>query len=126
MTSLILEPGGIVETIFVNDMESLDVDHHDEFLDHVTDFCIDIKGRVRLGHGIVSSGEQYDDDMEWIPSQRYSINECAWSSHTIYVEIELPNPATEQKHYRKIRNAFKRELACRINSFVPTSKEIED
>lgn len=116
-----LEHGEIRETVFYGsgdedvDYEILQQDEND-----LTDFCIDEKGRVRKGTGIVNMMIGEDDNLDYIPRVRYDISHSPWNSHSQYVVMEIPNPATEPVLYALVRNSmlaeFRRRLARQIKN----------
>lgn len=103
--------GGIVETIFFDDMD-------EKLYDKMIDFSIDIKGRVRLSTGMVNMDPREDDDMNYVPAKRFDISGHVWNSHQQYVEIELPNPALDIEYYKRIRQSFINEMHRRVPGLV--------
>lgn len=118
-----LTHGEIVETLFYSsgsddvDYEIIQQDETD-----LADFCIDVKGRVRRSGGIVSCGVHEDDNFDYVPSVRYEIQHSAWNSHSQYVEMTLPNPATEPVLYVLIRNAMLDEFEHRLRRQIKNAK----
>ena len=106
-----LELGDIVETIFINGLDKLSTDSREKLYNHLTDFCVDKHGAIRLGSGIVSSE---DSNPNYVPSFRYKIRACHWTSHYDYVDIDLPNPANSIKEWSLIRGAFIKEIEKRL------------
>ena len=113
----------IVETVFYGsgsddvDFEILQQDETD-----LADFSIDAKGRVRRSGGIVSCGVHEDDNFDYVPSVRYEIQHSAWNSHGQYVEMTLPNPATEPARYTLIRAAMLEEFSRRLRRQIKNAK----
>jgi hypothetical protein len=112
VTAHTFELGEIVETLFIEgDME-------EAMFDHLLNFSIDVKGRTRLGRGMVNMDPANEDDINYVPSQRFNIKANPWNSHQQYVEIELPNPALDFAYYQQIRAAFLQEMSKRVPSLV--------
>lgn len=110
------ELSDIQETVFPRLERELEFEiTNDEFYNDTTNFCIDNKGRVRLGRGLISYDPESDEDMKYVPRSSYSIAANPWNSHDVYFLIELPNPAQDFEHYNMIRNAFLTELQRRID-----------
>lgn len=118
-----LELGDIQETVFYSsgdrdvDYEILQQDETD-----LVDFCIDVKGRVRRGVGICSCGPHEDDNFDYVPSVKYSIEHSAWNSHSQYIELDLPNPATDTLLYHLVRNAMLEEFGLRLKRQIKNAK----
>lgn len=109
-----IQPGNIVETIFLEGVDELSHEVGEALLNHLTEFCIDMQGRVRKGLGIVNTLPHHEDDPSYVPASSYGIDASPWNSHAEYLEIELPNPALEMEHYLKIREAFINEINARL------------
>ena len=118
-----LELGDIEETLFYSsgdeqaDYEILRQDETD-----ITDFCIDVKGRVRKSLGIVSDGPKEDDNFNYVPSVRYEIQHSAWNSHDEYVVMSLPNPANNVELYHLVRSAMIKEFSRRLKRQIKNAK----
>lgn len=110
-----IEPGNITETIFLNGFRGLSPDSNEKLLNYLTDFCVDSNGNIRKSRGLISCGGQQDNDFNYVPQNRYQSKASHWTSHCEYLEIELPNPATESALYVKIRAAFIAEIEKRLN-----------
>jgi hypothetical protein len=106
---LTMTPGYIVETIFL-DFRDVCAEDFDVVYEKLTSFCVDCKGRIRLGKGIVGTD---NEDLNFVPPQRYDITPAPWNSHQQYIEIELPNPSADRQAYEIIRAAFITELKRR-------------
>lgn len=118
-----LELGDIQETVFYSSGDA-DVDHNilmQEDTD-LTDFCIDVKGRVRRGVGICSSGPHEDDNLDYVPSVKFSIEHSAWNSHSQYIELDLPNPAKSTLLYHLVRGAMMDEFSRRLKRQIKNAK----
>lgn len=105
--------GEIVETIFI------DGDLDEETFDHLINFSIDPKGRTRLSRGLVNMIPENEDNMNYVPSTRFEIEENVWNSHQQYVQITLPSPALDYEYYKMIRSAFLTEMQKRLPSLTP-------
>lgn len=105
-------PGNIVETIFIDGFGSLSRENWERLEDYITDFCIDMKGRVRRCHGIIDMSGS--DNLDMVPRSRYNITFSAWNSHQEYVEIEPPNPVDNPTYFKFIRDAWLAELNKRL------------
>lgn len=106
--------GDIVETVFL-DFGDIEVEKYDQIYERLTGFSVGLVGRIRLGTAII---EMHDpDNLNFVPLERYDINPCPWNSHQMYVEIELPNIARDEKQYHLVRNAFMKELNRRIKKY---------
>lgn len=118
-----LELGDIEETVSYSsgdsnvDYEILQQDETD-----LTDFCIDVKGRVRKATGIVNMVRGEDDDERFVPAVRYEIKHSAWNSHSEYVELCLPNPADNVEMYHLIRTAMLAEFTRRLKRQIKNAK----
>lgn len=120
-----LEIGGIEETVFYGTGDS-DLDYEiicqDDNSWYLTDFSIDPQGRVRKGTGIVNMVKGEDEDMRFVPAVRYEVKHSAWNSHSQYIEMELPNPATEPELYKVIRTAMLAEFKRRYSRQIKNAK----
>jgi hypothetical protein len=85
----------------------------DEMAD-IIGFCIDSKGNVRKGLGFTSMSAETDDHPDYVPRNRYEMIWSPWNSHSLYLELQLPNPAEDIALYTLIRNAMLTELKIRI------------
>jgi hypothetical protein len=111
------ELGDILETIYP--VLSQDVEYalieNDSVMDDIGNFCIDSKGNVRISRGIVAYDDKSEQDIKYVPRNNYGINISPWNSHSLYFEIQLPNPAEDFAFYTLIRNAMLTELKSRID-----------
>lgn len=120
---MFLDHSDIVETVFYSsgdlevDYEILQQDETD-----LVDFCIDVKGRVRLATGICSSGPHEDDNFDYVPSVKFSIEHSPWNSHSQYVEMDLPNPANNRTMYDLVRTAMIEEFSRRLKRQIKNAK----
>lgn len=109
--------GEIVETIFP--VLSQDVEfaliEHDLAMNEIINFCIDSKGNVRRSLGLSAYDEESEQNPNYVPRNSYNINTNPWNSHSVYFEIELPNPAEDFEFYTMIRNAMLTELKNRLD-----------
>lgn len=113
--SNIFKLGGIVETLYSNLGSEVEFALSEEEVDGLLNFCIDSKGVVRKGVGMVAMSSDYEDHPEYVPSNRYDIKLSPWNSHSLYFEMELPNPAENFEYYTLIRTAMLTELTNRVN-----------
>lgn len=118
-----LELGDIEETLYYSsgdrevDYEILKQDETD-----LTDFCINPQGRVRKALGIVNMVKGEGDNLDFVPSVRYEIKHSAWNSHSEYVEMCLPNPASNVELYHLIRTAMIKEFTRRLKRQIKNAK----
>lgn len=104
----------IVETIHPILSDDVKFSLSDNELADIVGFCIDSKGNVRKGLGFTSMSAETDDHPDYVPRNRYEMNWSPWNSHSLYLEIQLPNPAEDIALYTLIRNAMLTELKIRI------------
>lgn len=109
--------GNIIETVFSNLDSDLEysLTSNDDSFGEIIDFCIDSKGQVRKTLGMVAYDEVSEIDPNYVPQNRYQIESAPWNSHSLYFEIELPNPAADLDYYLKIRSAMMAEFTSRFN-----------
>lgn len=108
------ELGEIVETIYPILSDDVKFSLSDNEMADIVGFCIDSKGNVRKGLGFTSISAETDDHPDYVPRNRYEMNWSPWNSHSLYLEIQLPNPAEDIALYTLIRNAMLTELKIRI------------
>lgn len=114
MNKLKIEPSEYIEeTLFLTGI--FDLEDFDAAYDHLTDFCIDKAGRVRISGGIVAPFDQ-PDNMNFVPVERFELRSAPWNSHQAYLEVDLPNPALNFEYYYKIRTIMLAELQRRIDT----------
>lgn len=116
-----LSLGFIVETIFLNipvEIESALIE--DDLFDKVIDFSIDAEGNVRKAEGIVSWDEASYKNNDYVPHKRFDIS--LNTSHSVYFEIELPNPFEDLEYSKKIRQTFINELDIRLSKKIKNAK----
>lgn len=109
------ELGEVVETIYPKLSDDVKFAFTDDELGDIIDFCIDSKGAVRLGSGFTSMSAETDDHPDYVPRNRYELKMSPWNSHSLYFELELPNPAEDFAFYTLIRTAMLTELKNRID-----------
>lgn len=114
-----LELGTIKETLFfrlplAKEERLLD---DDELKYELLNFCIDSKGDVRKGSGMVAYSETSEWNPDYVPNVRYSASLSPWNSHDLYIELELPNPAEDMVFYQLVRKNFLAELGRRVDTF---------
>lgn len=109
------ELGDIVERVYPKLSKDIEFTFTDDELNSMVNFSIDSKGSVRKGLGIVSMMAETEFDPNYVPANRYSIDQSPWNSHSLYFEIELPNPAENFDYYVLVRTAMLNELTVRLN-----------
>lgn len=124
MTRRSIELGYITETIYLNGLDSLSEKSFESLTTHLRDFCIDMKGRVRKGLGIVSPSATEDDDLSFVPFERFKSTFSPWNAHSPYLEITLPNPAENFALYMKIRTAWIGEINTRLAVDIRTLQTV--
>lgn len=107
--------GEISETIYPKMSDDVKFALTDEELGNIIDFCIDSKGAVRLGSGFTSMSSETDEHPDYVPRNRYELKLSPWNSHSLYFELDLPNPAEDLAFYTLIRTAMLTELKSRID-----------
>jgi hypothetical protein len=108
------ELGEIVETVFPTLSDDVKFALTDDEMADIIGFCIDSKGNVRKGLGFTSMSAETDDHPDYVPRNRYEMIWSPWNSHSLYLELQLPNPAEDIALYTLIRNAMLTELKIRI------------
>lgn len=108
------ELGEIVETVFPTLSDDVKFALTDNEMADIIGFCIDSKGNVRKGLGFTSMSAETDDHPDYVPRNRYEMNWSPWNSHSLYLELQLPNPAEDIALYTLIRNSMLTELKVRI------------
>ena len=108
------ELGEIVETVFPALSDDVKFALTDNEMADIVGFCIDSKGNVRKGLGFTSMSAETDDHPDYVPRNRYEMSWSPWNSHSLYLELQLPNPAEDIALYTLIRNAMLTELKARI------------
>jgi hypothetical protein len=117
-----LELGDIEETMFYGSGDrEVDYEIHQQGSNDLTDFCIDMQGRVRPGLGIVNMGSE-DNDLSLVPGDGYGIEQQPWNSHSNYVEMALPNPAENVELYHLVRKAMIDEFSRRLKRQIKNAK----
>lgn len=90
----------IVETVYLSGFDKLTTDNQERLFDHITDFKVDRYGKVT--------------DLQFFDFN-YQVDRSPWNSHHAYVEVELPNPASDLEDYKKIRTVMMEEITRRLN-----------
>lgn len=106
--------GEIVETVFPNLSDDVKFALTDDEMADIISFCIDSKGNVRKSLGFTSMSAETEDHPDYVPRNRYEMNWSPWNSHSLYLEIQLPNPAEDIALYTLIRTALLTELQKRL------------
>lgn len=107
--------GEVVETIYPKLSDDVKFALTDDEMADIVGFCIDAKGNVRKGLGFTSMSAETDDHPDYVPRNRYELKLSPWNSHSLYFELELPNPAEDLAFYTLIRTAMLTELKNRID-----------
>lgn len=110
----------IVETLFLDGLDKVTIESANLIINNVLNFCIDMNGRVRKARGIINALEE--DDINCVPRDRFDIQLGPWQAHSMYVMIDLPNPALDYEKYQIIRDVFVREITKRLTTDVRTLK----
>ncbi|MFS1427359.1 hypothetical protein LMH73_009380 [Vibrio splendidus] len=92
-------------------------EHHDvftyvtDFHEELTDFCIDVKGNVRLKSGMSARSKATESSMAYVPTVSFGVEHVPDQ----HVELTLPNPAVDYEEYLFIRDAMIKALASRYD-----------
>lgn len=109
--------GEIEETVYPDISQEVEYEiiTNDEAVNSIIDFCIDSKGKVRKAVGIIAYDNESEENPDYVPRKSFSLKSSPWNSHSLYFELELPNPAEDFEYYQKIRNAMLAEMTIRLN-----------
>ena len=106
--------GEILETVYPTLSDDVKFSFTDDEMADIVGFCIDSKGNVRKSLGFTSMSNETEDHPDYVPRNRYEMNWSPWNSHSLYLELQLPNPAEDVALYTLIRTAMLTELKSRI------------